>query len=145
MLTSEEKAEEKEETGWKLVHADVFRPPSSHPLMFCVTIGTGVQLTCCVFLSILFAAAGFLSPANRGSIMLGLLMFYVMMGSLAGYTSSRLYKTFKGKEWQRCTVLTAFFYPGITFGVFMILDFVIAFYGSTGAIPIFTFFILYRL
>ncbi|CAN0458044.1 unnamed protein product, partial [Discosporangium mesarthrocarpum] len=42
--TDEEKAEEREETGWKLVHADVFRPPSKYPMLFCVLVGTGVQL-----------------------------------------------------------------------------------------------------
>jgi transmembrane 9 superfamily member 2/4 len=66
-------------------------------MFFCVTIGTGLQLITCVFLLILFAAIGFLSPANRGSIMIGMLLFFVLMGSLAGYVSARLYKTFKGE------------------------------------------------
>ncbi|RLN71494.1 hypothetical protein BBJ28_00009883, partial [Nothophytophthora sp. Chile5] len=33
--TEEERAEEREESGWKLVHADVFRPPSKNPMLFC--------------------------------------------------------------------------------------------------------------
>lgn len=32
-----------EETGWKLVHGDVFRPPR-HPRLFAAVIGTGVQI-----------------------------------------------------------------------------------------------------
>ena len=32
-----------EETGWKLVHGDVFRPPR-YPRLFASIIGTGVQL-----------------------------------------------------------------------------------------------------
>ena len=36
--------EAKEESGWKLVHADVFRPPSFSPMLFSVCIGSGVQL-----------------------------------------------------------------------------------------------------
>ena len=32
-----------EETGWKLVHGDVFRPPP-HPRLFAALIGSGVQL-----------------------------------------------------------------------------------------------------
>ena len=47
---------------------------------------------------------GFLSPANRGSLVIAVLVLYVMMGSVAGYGSARLYKTFKGKEWQKCTM-----------------------------------------
>merc|ERR1719453_1718710 len=37
-----------EETGWKLLHADVFRPPR-HRLFFCSAVGAGMQLfTMCV-------------------------------------------------------------------------------------------------
>jgi len=70
VLTEDEKAEERDESGWKLVHADVFRPPSSYPMMFCVLVGTGVQLFLMAVITIIFAAVGFLSPANRGSLMI---------------------------------------------------------------------------
>lgn len=133
--TEEEKAEDKEESGWKLVHADVFRPPANLPLIFCVIIGTGMQLIVCAFFLIVFAAVGFLSPASRGSIMIGMLLIFVLMGSLAGFTSARLYKTFRGKMWQRCTLLTAVLFPGIAFSIFFILNFVVWSYGSTGAVP----------
>jgi len=42
--TEEERMEEREESGWKLVHADVFRPPTYHPMLFCVMMGTGCQV-----------------------------------------------------------------------------------------------------
>ena len=32
-----------EETGWKLVHGDVFRPPK-HPRLFSAVIGSGIQI-----------------------------------------------------------------------------------------------------
>ena len=32
LMSDEERAEEKEESGWKLVHADVFRAPTSFPM-----------------------------------------------------------------------------------------------------------------
>ncbi len=53
------------------MHADVFRPPQDFPMLFCVLAGTGMQMIVCSFLLVLFAAVGFLSPANRGSIMIG--------------------------------------------------------------------------
>ena len=136
--TDEEKADEREESGWKLIHADIFRPPIHYPMLFCVFIGTGSQLLACVFLSVFFAAMGFLSPANRGSIMIGMLLFYVLMGFLAGFIAARFYKTFKGKQWQRCTLLTATLFPGLAFGVFFVLDVMIWSYGSTGAVPFLT-------
>lgn len=68
VLSDEEKAEEREESGWKLVHADVFRPPTSCVLLFCVAVGTGIQVLLCTAMCIVFAALGFLSPASRGSL-----------------------------------------------------------------------------
>lgn len=134
--TDEEKAEDREETGWKLVHADVFRPPADMPMLFCIMAGTGMQLFICAFFMVLFSAIGFLSPANRGSIMIGMLLLFVLMGAFAGFTSARLYKTFKGKQWQRCTLLTALSFPGLLFAVFFVLDIIVWTYGSTGAVPI---------
>ena len=132
----------------------------------------------------------------------GMLLLFVLMGAFAGFTSARLYKTFKGnfhipiivylfplfqllsslvevvvlcqyfiqsfsffsvyffcisilfffvlpynnsfllifssmsgKQWQRCTLLTATLFPGIVFSVFLALDLLVWSYGSTGAVP----------
>ena len=34
-----------EESGWKLVHGDVFRPPK-YPKLFAAIIGSGIQIFC---------------------------------------------------------------------------------------------------
>merc|ERR1712076_76563 len=40
-IADEEEEEEKEdEKGWKLVHADVFRPPQNQPMLYCVFLGS---------------------------------------------------------------------------------------------------------
>jgi len=135
-LTDEEKNEEREESGWKLVHADVFRAPTPYPMMFAVFIGSGLQLFCMSVITIVFAAVGFLSPANRGSLVIAVLVLYVMMGFVAGHSSARLYKTFKGKEWQKCTVYTALLFPGICYTLFLVLDLILWGYHSTASIPI---------
>lgn len=135
VLTDEEKQEEREESGWKLVHTDVFRPPATNPMLFCVFVGTGVQLFYMAVITIAFSAIGFLSPANRGSLMIAMLLLYVVMGAFAGYYSANLYKTFRGKEWQRCTMLTALLYPGVCFLIFFIFNLVLWSYGSSGAVP----------
>jgi transmembrane 9 superfamily protein 2/4 len=70
--------------------------------------------------------------------MIGMLLFFVLMGSLAGFTSARLYKTFKGKQWQKCTLLTALLFPGLAFALFFALDVLIWSQGSTGAVPFLT-------
>jgi transmembrane 9 superfamily protein 2/4 len=56
-----------EDTGWKLLHAEVFRPPR-HRMYLAVIIGAGAQLVGVVLVSLLFAILGFLSPSNRGSL-----------------------------------------------------------------------------
>ena len=59
----EEKEELLEESGWKLVHADVLRTPPNGTLL-ATSVGTGMQLLCMSFISIACAALGFLSPAS---------------------------------------------------------------------------------
>ncbi|KZV21613.1 hypothetical protein F511_17638 [Dorcoceras hygrometricum] len=67
-----------DETGWKLVHADVFRPPNNYSLL-CVYVGTGVQVLGMAFVTIIFAMLGFLSPSNRGAIPFGTMFILVLL------------------------------------------------------------------
>jgi len=134
-LADEEKDEDADESGWKLIHADVFRPPENYPMLFCVCCGGGVQLLLTIFITICFSAVGFLSPARRGSLMNGILSFYVLTGILAGYVSSRLYKAFKGRLWQLCTVVTALLFPGIAFFIFIVFNIILFFMHSSASAP----------
>jgi len=142
LATDEEKAEDLEEFGWKLVHADVFRAPQTSPLLLAVSCGTGAQLLCMAFLTIIFSSMGFLSPANRGALLMAELLLYVMMGGVAGYVTARMYKTFKGKSWQRATTLTALGFPGIAFSFFFLMDLLAITQGSTDAVPFTTMVVL---
>lgn len=130
-----------EETGWKLVHGDVFRTPR-HANLLSVFIGSGVQLLTMILITIGFSVLGFLSPANRGGLMTAALLLYVFMGIFAGYVSSRLYKSFKGTAWKKNTLLTAFLFPGIMFAVFFFLNLLIWGTKSSGAVPFGTLFAL---
>ncbi len=134
-LTDEEKEEEAEESGWKLIHADVFRPPSTFPMLYCVMVGSGSQIGLCAFFTICLAAVGFLSPARRGSLMTAILVFYMLCGGLAGYVSSRLYKCFRGRQWQLCTLLTGTAFPGLCFITFLFFNTILAFFHSTASVP----------
>lgn len=134
-LADEEKDEDVDETGWKLVHADVFRPPETMPMMYCVCVGGGVQLGATIFLSIIFSAVGFLSPARRGSLMNAILVFYMLSGIVSGFVSSRLYKAFRGRLWQLCTVITAVLFPGVAFFLFLLFNIVLFFMHSSASAP----------
>jgi len=134
-LTDEEKEEETDESGWKLVHADVFRPPATLPMWYCIALGSGTQIGVTAFFVIACSAVGFLSPARRGSLMTAVLVFYMLGGCLAGHVSARLYKSFRGRQWQLCTLLTATAFPGLCFGLFLFFNTVLAFFKSTASVP----------
>jgi len=128
--------EEAEETGWKLVHGDVFRPPG-HPLLFSVLIGNGVQLIFMTAIVMVFAVLGFLSPANRGGLMTAGIVLFFLMSVFGGYFSVRTYKMLKGANitWKKTAVTTALFYPGVLFGIVLFLNFFLWGAHSSGAIP----------
>ncbi|TYI22710.1 hypothetical protein ES332_A06G121600v1 [Gossypium tomentosum] len=130
-----------EETGWKLVHGDVFRPPSNSDLL-CVYVGTGVQFLGMVLVTMIFAVLGFLSPSNRGGLMTAMLLLWVSMGIFAGYASTNLYKMFKGAEWKKIAAKTAFMFPAIVFVIFFVLNALIWGQKSSGAVPFGTMFAL---
>jgi len=134
-LTEEETLEE---TGWKLVHADVFRPPIFSPMLLATFVGTGAQLLMMCLLLVIFALLGFLSPANRGGLLTALLLLFVFMGTFAGFVSARLYKMFGGKSWRRNTLLTATLFPGIVSSISFFVNFFVWHEHSTIAIPLTT-------
>jgi len=139
----QETAEEvQEEFGWKLVHGDVFRPPTTSPLLLSALCGSGVQILCMTVVLMVFALLGFLSPANRGGLMTAMLLLFVFMGYPAGYVSARLYKMFGGKQWRQSLWLTAVLYPGTVFGVFFVVNLFIWQAGSSGAVKFTTMFAL---
>ncbi|CAL9102057.1 unnamed protein product [Musa textilis] len=133
--------EAQEETGWKLVHGDVFRSPTNYGLL-CVYVGTGVQFFGMTLVTMIFALLGFLSPSNRGGLMTAMVLLWVFMGLFAGYSSSHLYKMFKGTEWKKITLQTAFMFPGVVFAIFFVLNAIIWGEKSSGAVPFGTMFAL---
>ncbi|KAI7095431.1 endosomal P24A protein-like protein, partial [Hortaea werneckii] len=84
-----------EDSGWKLVHGDVFRAPK-HSLALSVLVGNGAQLFMMTGFTIAFAVVGFLSPSNRGSLATVMILLYTFFGFIGGYVSSRVYKSFNG-------------------------------------------------
>ncbi|KAA3486235.1 transmembrane 9 superfamily member 10-like isoform X1 [Gossypium australe] len=137
----ETQEEAQEETGWKLVHGDVFRPPTNFGL-FCVYVGTGVQFFGMILVTMIFALLGFLSPSNRGGLMTAMLLLWVFMGLFAGYSSARLYKMFKGANWKSITLKTAITFPATVFAIFFVLNALIWGQKSSGAVPFGTMFAL---
>lgn len=136
-----------EETGWKLVHGDVFRPPP-HQMILVNMVGTGIQLlgmvgtVVCKWLTVwlsigncsVFAALGMLSPSSRGSLMSAAVFLFCFLGLISGYHAGRLYKTMKGKNPIRCAVQTGTLFPSLILGSGFLLNFFLISKGSSGAV-----------
>jgi transmembrane 9 superfamily member 2/4 len=127
--------EAQEESGWKLVHGDVFRPPSFSPMLLSVLTGSGVQILAMTICTMVCALFGLTSPANRGGLLTTLLLLFVFMGSFAGYASACVYKLCHGKEWKQNTIWTAVLYPSVVGIIFLGINGFVAFYGSSTAAP----------
>ncbi|XP_078486667.1 transmembrane 9 superfamily member 4 [Ciona intestinalis] len=123
-----------EETGWKLVHGDVFRPPKRIMLLVSF-VGAGVQLFGMAIITIAIAMLGMLSPSSRGSLLTASFVLFILMGVFGGYFSGRLYKSLKGQLWKRAAAQTALLYPGICAAIAFLLNFFIWGKHSSGAVP----------
>jgi transmembrane 9 superfamily protein 2/4 len=130
-----------EDSGWKLVHGDVFRTPS-RPLLLSVFLGNGAQLFVMTGFTIAFALLGFLSPSNRGSLGTIMVILYTVLGFIGGYVSARVYKAFGGEQWKLNIALTPFLVPGIVFSTFFFLNLFLWAKASSGAVPFTTMIIL---
>lgn len=125
--------EDREETGWKLVHGDVFRKPEYAELL-AVYVGSGMQLVCMCSVTLVAACLGFLAPSNRGALFTALIFMFVLLGSYAGFTTARLAKFFKVKSWK-IIFMTALYFPGQLFLGYIMLNFVHWGYNATTATP----------
>lgn len=111
-------------------------------MLLCVLVGTGVQLFSMSVITLLAASIGFLSPANRGTLLTLMIIFFVLMGCLAGYWSTRFYKMFKQSKWLDNALLTATLYPSLAFSIFCIVNIFLSFEKSSAAVNFSTILIL---
>ncbi|KAK5138023.1 hypothetical protein LTR08_005820 [Meristemomyces frigidus] len=123
-----------EDSGWKLVHGDVFRPPK-YSLALSVLVGNGAQLFTMAGFTIAFAVVGFLSPSNRGSLATVMILLYTFFGFIGGYVSSRVYKSFNGTKWKQLFIWTPSAVPALVFGTFFLLNLFVWARQSSGAVP----------
>jgi transmembrane 9 superfamily protein 2/4 len=130
--------------GWKLVAGDVFREPS-RPVLLCVLVGDGVRILGMGVVTIVFAALGFMSPACRGALVTGMLCLYLVLGVAAGYTAVAVWKTMRRGDaagWKSVAWSASFAFPGVGFAVFTVLNCVLWYNGSTGAVPFLLFLLI---
>lgn len=137
----DDEEEIQEESGWKLIHGDAFRPPAASGLL-AVLVGSGTQILCMTGVTLVFALLGFLSPSFRGGLLTTMLSLWVLSSAICGYYSARIYSGLGGTNKKSVTLGSAFLFSGITFVVFFGLNFLLWVSGSTGAVPFLTLLLL---
>lgn len=130
-----------EDSGWKLVHGDVFRIPRKSMLLS-IYVGSGIQLFLMMLCCLTFAALGFLSPNYRGAFPTAMFVLYAIFGFVGSYTSMGVYKFFGGAYWKANLILTPVLVPGSMFVLILILNVFLLFVHASGAIPLGTLFFI---
>ncbi len=123
-----------EETGWKMIHGEVFRPP---PLLniFCAVIGSGAQLFFTVFFLLISVLIGAFKATRRGALLTAGIMIFAVCGIFGGIIAGRLFKQLNGKNWAWNTILTATILPLPLGLVFTAVNSIAWSYNSTAALP----------
>ena len=150
-----------EESGWKLVHGDVFRAPKFLPLLAAI-LGTGWQVVTLVMGVVLFAVAGPLHGEvheERGEVLSSILIFYSLSSIVAGYASGSYFKLYHATtaagrasktasaagggggalagatQWQLTMALTVLLLPTVLGAVLSVLNGIALVYGTIYYIP----------
>ncbi|KAJ1960399.1 hypothetical protein GGI12_003823 [Dipsacomyces acuminosporus] len=145
MFNDEEFREDIEETsGWKLLHGDVFRAPSYGGLL-APLLGTAVQVMYTFITTTALGILGILSPSYRGGLLTTGIVFFLLMGSAAGYYSCHLYRTWGGGNWFKNSIMTAALVPGSLLGTALVLNVFLWYRASSAAMPFSTILLLFSL
>ena len=135
----DEEKEFTEDSGWKQVHADVFRVPPC-PSLFCALVGTGLQLTCLVF-AVVLVSIWTVVYTSRGALLTYGIIVWAITSYVAGYFSGSMFATYSAispvlaSSWIKTMVYTAVLFPGTTMLTVFLMNFVAWGYRSSQAIP----------
>ncbi|KAL3502145.1 hypothetical protein ACH5RR_036594 [Cinchona calisaya] len=124
-----------EETGWKVLHGDVFRYPK-HKSLLAAAIGSGTQLFVMVVGILMFGFIGVFHPYDRGVLKVALVMMYVITYGISGFTAVSFYRQLEGIHWMRNLLLTGCLFCGPFALTFCFINAVAATYGTTTALPL---------
>eukprot|EP00002_Diphylleia_rotans_P037417 TRINITY_DN8356_c0_g1_i1.p1 TRINITY_DN8356_c0_g1~~TRINITY_DN8356_c0_g1_i1.p1 ORF type:complete len:592 (-),score=81.51 TRINITY_DN8356_c0_g1_i1:447-2222(-) len=123
-----------EDSGWKQVHADVFRAPP-YVNVFSALIGTGCQLVL-LLLSVIFLSIIGTLYRGRGSLITVGIISYAFMSFVGGYCGSMFYSKQSGFNWMRVATFTTSIFPGTVLFISIVLTIVARSYQSLAAAPI---------
>jgi transmembrane 9 superfamily protein 2/4 len=113
---------------WRLLHGDVFRPPSFSPMKLAIACGTGAQLLSSTLFFCALCVLGIVTPIHKGTMFVGAVLSYTFVGSwVGGYFTSIVYQELqmnKSNDKMKHTAIngTAVFFPGVMFLFFLAMN-----------------------
>lgn len=133
-----------EESGWKLLHGDVFRFPANK-MLFTAILGAGTQLLCVTLMILALSVLSVFSAKKKGALMTTSIILYAFTACVGGYVSGRMFRQMGGTNWVWNTILTAVLFPGPLLCVFMYVNTVAIAFESTAALPFGTIMVVFSL
>lgn len=121
------------ESGWKLIHADVFRPPTRTGLL-AVLVGNGSQVLGMGAGVLLVSNFGLLSPSRRGSMLTAVLVFTFMMAIASGFVCGTILNYFNQRDWRYVGVCGSAA-SGLLIFFLLIADVIYASNSSSASLP----------
>ena len=124
-----------DDSGWKLVHGDVFRLPPQVTVLsaFC---GAGVHLALLTILCLCLAIAGYLPIADKGAVYATLIMIFAFTSFFGGLASAAMHRHLRGAAWHWNVVLTAIAFSGPFLLISLLVNIVSAAYHVTNTLSI---------
>lgn len=107
--------------GWKNIHADAFRPPSS-VLNLSVLIGFGAQLLTTIF-GFIISNLIFKLYKNKNSQYNTFAYLYSFSAFIGGYFSAGFYRHWSGISWLKQLIISSIFIPMI-YGIYQMIVFI---------------------
>jgi transmembrane 9 superfamily protein 2/4 len=129
-----------EESGWKYICADVFRPPQ-HPVVLTALVSAGTQIAAMFFITIFVACLGYMSPSRRGSALSLTIQLWALLGLVSGYVAGRLLKLFGVQAWRN-VFASATLVPGLVFALYFALNLVQWYKHASSAVRVTTLLLL---
>lgn len=127
--------EELDDSGWKLVHGDVFRLPENVTILaaFC---GAGVHLLLLGVIGMILALAGYFPFGDSGAAYATLIFLYAFTSFFGGLVSAAVHRHFKGPAWHWNVVLESAIFTGPFMLVILTINVVSAAYKVTNTLSV---------
>jgi transmembrane 9 superfamily protein 1 len=126
-----------DESGWKMIHGDVFRFPP-HVSLLCSILGVGAQLFALMVAFFLLGVVGVFYAGHRGHAHVAIIVLYALTACVSGYVSAAMFRKFQGDNWVHNVLQTAVLLALPFFIVFCFENTVAVYNGATTALPLST-------